>query len=98
MAENAVMIERKKLEKAREVEEDLRILAYTREQDAKALVICLLHPSWHPLWTGPRPSCSTGICSSLSASLFEAAKSSSCLCAKQIVCQPVTRVERSEKH
>ena len=38
MAENAVMIERKKLEKAREVEEDLRILAYIQEQDAKALV------------------------------------------------------------
>ena len=38
VAENAVMIEQKKLEKAREVEENLRILAYMREQDAKALV------------------------------------------------------------
>ena len=39
MAENAVIIEQKKLEKAREVQEDQRILAYLREQDAKALVI-----------------------------------------------------------
>ena len=38
MAGNAKMIERKKEERTREVEEDLRILAYTRERDAKAQV------------------------------------------------------------
>ena len=38
MAGNAVMIEHKKRDKALDVEEDLRILAYTREQDAKAQV------------------------------------------------------------
>ena len=38
MAGNAVMIEQKKAAKAREVEEDCRILAYNRIQDAKAQV------------------------------------------------------------
>jgi len=38
MAGNAKMIERKKEERAHEVEEDLRILAYARERDAKAQV------------------------------------------------------------
>lgn len=48
LEENAVMIERKKQEKALEVEEDLRILTYTKAQDAKAQVcLCLLPVGLH---------------------------------------------------
>ena len=49
LAENAVMIQRKELEKAAEVEEDLRIMAYSLEQDAKAQVL--------PSRCSPRSQC-----------------------------------------